>query len=139
MIDVLDNEFITEEENYIEYIPDQEEEVEEVVEDVVEVVSSNEINNGEILEILKRMEEHLNDIKGSNERILQESSRTIILSSVSDNTLSNNNTEYLVSDNIINKPIGEYTVGQSLGFIGILMALIVGFVIIINKGVFRWN
>lgn len=142
MIDVLDNEFITQEENYIEYVPDQiEEEVveEEVVEGIIDVVSSNEIQNGEILEVLKRMEEDLNDIKGSNERLLQESSRTIILSSVSDNTVSNNNNESIVSDNIINKPINEYTVGQSLGFIGILMGLIVGFVIIINKGVFRWN
>ena len=133
MIDVLDNEFITEEENYIEYVPDQKEDVieEEVVEDIVEEVSSNEINGDEILEVLKRMEEDLNDIKGSNERLLQESPRTIILSSVSDNTISDNNNESLVSDNIINKPINEYTVGQSLGFIGILMALIVGFVIII--------
>ena len=142
MFDVLDNEYITQEENYIEYVPNQiEEEVveEEIVEDVIDVVSSNEIQNGEILEVLKRMEEDLNDIKGSNERLLQESSRTIILSSVSDNTVSNNNNESIVSDNIINKPINEYSVGQSLGFIGILMALIVGFVIIINKGVFRWN
>ena len=140
MVDVLDNEFITEEENYIEYVPEQIEEVEEEVEeDVIEIVSSNDVQNCEILEVLKRMEEDLNDIKGSNERLLQESSRPIILSCVSDNTVSNNNNESLVSDNIINKPINEYSVGQSLGFIGILMALIVGFVIIINKGVFKWN
>ena len=114
MVDVLDNEFITEEENYIEYVPEQIEEVEEEVEeDVIEIVSSNDVQNCEILEVLKRMEEDLNDIKGSNERLLQESSRPIILSCVSDNTVSNNNNESLVSDNIINKPINEYSVGQS--------------------------
>ncbi len=54
---------------------------------------------------------------------------------VSGNEVSAN----VVSSNIMDKPISEYTVQESLSFFSIVFALGVGLVILINKGVFRWN
>lgn len=54
---------------------------------------------------------------------------------VSGNEVSANTVSY----NIMDKPISEYTVQESLSFFSIVLALGVGLVILINKGVFRWN
>ena len=49
--------------------------------------------------------------------------------------LSNNS----VSNDIIHKPLSEYSAGESMGAISMLLALAVGFVILIRKAVFRWH
>lgn len=54
---------------------------------------------------------------------------------VSGNEVSSN----VVSSDIMSKPISEYSVQESLSFFSICFALCVGLVILIKKGVFRWN
>lgn len=64
---------------------------------------------------------------------------TIINNNYSVYVSGNEVSENIVSYNIIDKPLSEYTVQESLSFFGIVLALGVGLVILINKGVFRWN
>lgn len=54
---------------------------------------------------------------------------------VSGNEVSEN----ILSSNIMDKPLSEYSIQESLTFFSIVLALGVGLIIFINKGVFRWN
>lgn len=64
---------------------------------------------------------------------------TVINNNYSVYVSGNEVSENIVSYNIMDKPLSEYTVQESLSFFGIVLALGVGLVILINKGVFRWN
>ncbi len=54
--------------------------------------------------------------------------------------VSSNDVSYnAVSSSIIDKPLSDYTVQESLSFFSITLFLVVGLIIVIHKGVFRWN
>lgn len=61
--------------------------------------------------------------------------------SVSDNDNNNvlNDQAVVVSDNIINKPINEYTVQESYLFLIFISLFIAGLVYVIRKGIPKWK
>lgn len=106
-----------------------------------EQVVLSEGNNDEIVEKLEEINE---SVKELNENVLRNMDENKNVSSnVSDDNSNDNNDEieYLsVSENtIMDKPISEYTVTESLLMFISLGILIAGLVLIIKKGVPRWR
>ena len=60
----------------------------------------------------------------------------------SDNLRSNNVSDYSiisVSENIINKPLNDYTVSESLLAFVVVAVFVAGLAYVIKRSVFRWN
>ena len=104
---------------------------EEVVQEVVEqllTVSENEVSENEIV--------------GDQSSIFVYGGDDIVnyyntYISVSGNTtLSENET---MSENIITKPLNDYTVQEQLSVYGLLMFIGIGFYLIIRRSVFKWQ
>lgn len=113
---------------------------EEIQEQLLEdpVVSGNEVYQQEVLNLLSEMKGDLEDVKRSNDRLLQESLNTRISDSVSNNNVSNNQYEYL-SSNIITKPINEYTVSEALLLTEVVCIFAVIIFLTIRKAVYKWR
>ena len=111
---------------------------EEIQEQLLEdpVVSGNEVYQQEVLNLLSEMKGDLEDVKRSNDRLLQESLNTRISDSVSNNNVSNNQYEYL-SSNIITKPINEYTVSEALLLTEVVCIFAVIIFLTIRKAVYK--
>lgn len=115
----------------------QEEEIEETLVDDP-VVSGNEIYQQEIINLLKDMKGDLEDVKRSNDRLLQESQHTGIYNGLSADNVSDDQSEYL-SSNIITKPINDYSVSEALLLIEVVVIIGVILFLTIRKAVFKWR
>lgn len=115
----------------------QEEEIEETLVDDP-VVSGNEIYQQEIINLLMDMKGDLEDVKRSNDRLLQESQHTSIYNGLSVNNVSDDQSEYL-SSNIITKPINDYSVSEALLLIEVVVIIGVILFLTIRKAVFKWR
>ena len=104
---------------------------EEVVQEVVEqllTVSENEVSENEILG------DQSNIFVYGGDDIVNYYNTYI---SVSGNTtVSENET---MSENIITKPLNDYTVQEQLSVYGLLMFIGIGFYLIIRRSVFKWQ
>lgn len=123
--------------------PGQEEEKliqEEVEEQLVEdpSVSGNEVYQKEIISLLSEMKGDLEDVKRSNDRLLQESHNLGVSNGVSSNDVSNDQVEY-VSSNIIIKPINDYTVSEALLLVEVVVIFGVIIFLAVRKAVFKWR
>ena len=102
------------------------------------VVSGNEVFQQEIINLLSEMKGDLEDVKRSNERLLQKSQHI----GIPDDILSDNDvddqSEYL-SSNIITKPINDYTVSEALLLIEVVVIFGVIIFLAIRKAVFKWR
>lgn len=102
------------------------------------VVSGNEVFQQEIINLLSEMKGDLEDVKRSNERLLQKSQYI----GIPDDILSDNDvddqSEYL-SSNIITKPINDYTVSEALLLIEVVVIFGVIIFLAIRKAVFKWR
>lgn len=114
----------------------QEEAEEQLVEDPS--VSGNEVYQKEIISLLSEMKGDLEDVKRSNDRLLQESHNFGVSSGVSSNDVSDDKIEY-VSSNIITKPINDYTVSEALLLVEVLVIFGVIIFLAIRKAVFKWR
>ena len=123
--------------------PGQEEEKliqEEVEEQLVEdpSVSGNEVYQKEIISLLSEMKGDLEDVKRSNDRLLQESRNLGVSNGVSSNDVSDDQVEY-VSSNIITKPINDYTVSEALLLVEVVVIFGVIIFLAIRKAVYKWR
>ena len=114
----------------------QEEAPEALIEDLV--VSGNEVYQQEIINLLTDMKGDLEDVKRSNDRLLQKSLNTGVYNGVSADNVPDNQPEYL-SSNIITKPINEYSVSEALLLTEVVVLIGVVLFLVIRKAVFKWR
>ncbi len=114
----------------------QEEAEEQLVEDPS--VSGNEVYQKEIISLLSEMKGDLEDVKRSNDRLLQESHNFGVSNGVSSNDVSDDQVEYL-SSNIITKPLNDYTVSEALLLVEVVVIFGVIIFLAIRKAVFKWR
>ena len=114
----------------------QEEAEEQIVEDPS--VSGNEVYQKEIISLLSEMKGDLEDVKRSNDRLLQESRNLGVSNGVSSNDVSDDQVEY-VSSNIITKPLNDYTVSEALLLVEVVVIFGVIIFLAIRKAVYKWR
>lgn len=114
----------------------QEEADEQLVEDPS--VSGNEVYQKEIISLLSEMKGDLEDVKRSNDRLLQESRNLGVSNGVSSNDVSDDQVEY-VSSNIITKPLNDYTVSEALLLVEVVVIFGVIIFLAIRKAVYKWR
>lgn len=104
-----------------------------------EIVEDN--SNEEIVLQLEQINENIKELKEDVIRSMEESTRDN--SNVGDDTgnVSDNEIEYVTvsEDNIMLKPINEYTVTESFLFMIAGILLMAGIIILVKKGVPRWR
>lgn len=97
--------------------------------EIVYIVSDDSVDKQDITEIL-------NEIRGLREDV--KSKQYIFVSdSVSGNVSYGNKSIGLVSDNIIDKPLKDYSTSEALGVIGILVIIGICLTYIIHKSIFK--
>ena len=147
-ISIVDNVFINESDllDYVDNISNPLEQESETI---------KEDNADTVIEEVKEEDEELKedieeDIKEDQETVIKESEVKNdtgnnteteildILDSIRTGNVSNNQA-VVVSDNIIDKPINEYTTIESYSFLIFISIFIAGVVYLIRKGIPRWR
>lgn len=113
----IDPKTISENEIYSDLIPDPKQEID------TEKISENEI----LKEILKTNRGIAENVENINRYL---SNNSVPYNVLSDNTVSNN---------LINKPLSEYDLKESLLLFIILLGVSAGLVYIIHKSIFKWG
>lgn len=108
-------------------------------EDNIETISNNTLSVNNVyddkLDTIINNQEEIND---NVLRIVQDLQRFDFSSGVSDQYVSDNSVVNIsVSDNIIYKPINEYSVSESLNLLLLLSVFVVCFVHLINRSVLK--
>lgn len=107
---------------------------------VVDSVSDNSISNNEIVELLTEINDNLKEIKDVKRDMVTLQGNDCP-DSVSVKHVSDNQAEYLTlsENNILTKPINDYTVSESFLFVISIVLIFGGIVLIIKKGLPRWR
>ena len=103
-----------------------------------DTISENKvIDEDQILSVLNEINEKIgvleNDDRDSEPVQVVISSDNFRDNNVSDNQITS------VSDNIISKPLNEYTVSESLLSLLVVSVFVAGLAYVIKRSVFRWN
>lgn len=110
-------------------------------ENISDSVSDNSVSSNEIIELLTEINNNLKEIKSYDERNLVKVQGNDSSDSIPVKYVSDDQAEYLTvsENNILTKPINDYTVSESFLFVISLVLIFGGIALIIKKGLPRWR